>query len=66
MAAFGAGTAGALLAVGIFSSALRNGLRRWGTQLAAASVTAMGAVLVVRGTMPGILHAGAHAAHVCH
>ena len=65
MAAFGAGTAGALLAVGIFSSALRTGLNRWGTQLAASSVMAMGALLIVRGTMPGIL-AGAHAAHVCH
>lgn len=65
MAAFGAGTAGALLAVGIFSSVLRKGFSRWGTQLAAASVTAMGALLIVRGTMPGIL-AGAHAAHVCH
>jgi len=65
MAAFGAGTAGALLAVGIFSSALRKGLNRWGTQLAAASVTVMGAMLIVRGTMPGIL-TGAHAAHVCH
>jgi len=65
MAAFGAGTAGALLAVGIFSSVLRKGFSRWGTQLAAASVTAMGAVLIVRGTMPGIL-IGAHAAHVCH
>ena len=65
MGAFGAGTAGALLAVGIFSSALRKGFNRWGTQLAAASVTAMGALLIVRGTMPGIL-AGAQAAHVCH
>jgi uncharacterized protein len=67
MAAFGAGTAGALLAVGIFSSALRRGFSRWGTQLAAASVTAMGALLIVRGTMPGILAgAGVHAAHACH
>jgi sulfite exporter TauE/SafE len=65
MAAFGAGTAGALLALGIFSSVLRKGLNRWGTQLAAAGVMAMGALLIVRGTMPGIL-SGAHAAHVCH
>ena len=64
MAAFGAGTAGALLAVGVFSSAIRSGIHRWGTQLAAVSVMAMGALLIVRGTMPGIL-AGAHA-HVCH
>jgi hypothetical protein len=64
MAAFGAGTAGALLAVGIFSSAIRRRFNQWGTQLAAVSVMAMGALLIVRGTMPGIL-AGAHA-HVCH
>lgn len=64
MAAFGAGTAGALLAVGIFSSAIRSKVSRWGTQLAAVSVMAMGALLIVRGTMPGIL-AGAHV-HVCH
>ena len=64
MAAFGAGTAGALLAVGIFSSAIRSKLNRWGTQLAAVGVMAMGALLIVRGTMPGIL-AGAHA-HACH
>lgn len=64
MAAFGAGTAGALLAVGIFSSAIRSRVHRWGTQLAAVSVMAMGALLIVRGTMPGIL-AGAHA-HACH
>lgn len=64
MAAFGAGTAGALLTVGLFSSALRGRVHRWGTQLAAVSVMAMGALLIVRGTMPGLL-AGAHA-HVCH
>ena len=64
MAAFGAGTAGELLAVGVFSSAIRSKLNRWGTQLAAVGVMAMGALLIVRGTMPGIL-AGAHA-HACH
>ena len=65
MAAFGLGTAGALLAVGIFSSAIRGKISRWGTQLAAVSVMAMGLLLIVRGTMPGIL-AGAHASHACH
>ncbi|MGB9234845.1 MAG: sulfite exporter TauE/SafE family protein [Terriglobales bacterium] len=64
MAAFGAGTTSALLAVGIFSAAIRSQFNRWGTQLAAVSIMAMGALLVVRGTMPGFL-AGAHA-HVCH
>ncbi|MGA2001904.1 MAG: sulfite exporter TauE/SafE family protein [Terriglobales bacterium] len=64
MAVFGAGTASALLTVGIFSSAIRGTFHRWGTQLAAASVMAMGVLLIVRGTMPGIL-GGAHA-HACH
>ena len=64
MASFGAGTCAALLAVGIFSSAIRTRFHRWGTQLAAISVMAMGAVLIVRGAMPGIF-SGAHA-HVCH
>ncbi len=65
MAAFGTGTAGALLAIGIFSSAIRGKISRWGTQLAAVSVMLMGVLLIVRGTMPGLL-AGAHATHACH
>lgn len=64
MAAFGAGTCGALLAVGIFSSVIRGRVNRWGTQLAAVSVMAMGVLLIARGAMPTIL-SGAHA-HVCH
>lgn len=64
MAAFGAGTASALLAVGIFSSAIRSQFNRWGTQLAAVSVVVMGALLIVRGVMPQIL-SGAHT-HACH
>ena len=64
MAAFGAGTCGALLAVGIFSSAIRSRVNRWGTQLAAVSVMAMGILLIVRGAMPGMLP-GAHL-HGCH
>src|SRR6266536_115904 len=58
MAAFGLGTAGALLAVGVFSSAVRGKLSRWGTTLAAISVTAMGMFLIVRGVMPGMLMIG--------
>lgn len=54
MFAFGLGTAGALLALGIFSSALRIRLNRWGSQLAAVSITLMGVLLVWRGTMPGM------------
>jgi uncharacterized protein len=55
MVAFGSGTAGALLALGLFSSAVRVKMNRWGSQMAAAAVTVMGAVLVWRGTMPGMM-----------
>ena len=60
MFAFGLGTAAALLAIGIFSSAIRMRLNRWGSQLAAAGVTLMGVFLVWRGTMPGMLMMGGH------
>jgi len=60
MLAFGLGTAGALLALGMFSSALRIRLNRWGSQLAAVGVTLMGVLLVWRGTMPGMLMMGGH------
>ncbi len=60
MAAFGLGTAGALLAIGMFSSAIRMRLNRWGSQLAAAGVLLMGVLLVWRGTMPGMLMMGGH------
>lgn len=60
MFAFGLGTAGALLALGIFSSAIRVRLNRWGSQLAAAGVTMMGIVLIWRGTLPGMLIMGGH------
>lgn len=66
MATFGLGTAGALLAVGIFSSAVRGSVQRWGTKLAAASVTMMGIMMIVRGTMPQLLMVGGHAGHVHH
>lgn len=55
MFAFGLGTSGALIALGIFSSTVRMRLNRWGSQLAAVGVTLMGALLVWRGTMPGML-----------
>jgi len=54
MFAFGLGTAGALFALGIVSSALRTRLNRWGSQLAAIGITLMGVFLVWRGTMPGM------------
>ncbi len=55
MLAFGLGTACALLAIGIFSSGLRIQINRWGTQLAALAFMLMGALLIWRGTMPGML-----------
>ena len=60
MLAFGLGTAGALLVLGMFSSALRMRLNRWGSQLAAAGVTLMGLLLVWRGSMTGMLMMGGH------
>jgi sulfite exporter TauE/SafE len=65
MAAFGLGTAGALLALGMFSSAIRIRLNRWGRQFAAVGVGLMGIVLVVRAAMPGMLMLGSHT-HACH
>jgi uncharacterized protein len=60
MLAFGLGTAGALLLLGMFSSALRISLNRWGSQLAAAGVTLMGVLLLWRGSMAGMLMMGSH------
>lgn len=52
MTAFGLGTAGSLLAIGIFSSALSLKLSRWGTRVAAVSVLLLGIFMVSRGIMP--------------
>ncbi|HQU83112.1 MAG TPA: sulfite exporter TauE/SafE family protein [Pyrinomonadaceae bacterium] len=52
MIAFGLGTAGSLLAIGIFSSAFSLKLSRWGNKLAAVSVLLLGLFLVTRGIMP--------------
>ncbi|HTT22575.1 MAG TPA: sulfite exporter TauE/SafE family protein [Candidatus Sulfotelmatobacter sp.] len=60
MLAFGLGTSGALLVLGLFSSAIRIRLNRWGSQFAAAGVTLMGVLLVWRGTMAPMLMMGAH------
>jgi len=65
MFAFGLGTAGALLALGMFSFAIRMRLNRWGSQLAAAGVTLMGILLIWRGSMAGMLMMGSHM-HACH
>jgi len=64
MLAFGLGTACSLLAIGLFSSAIRMRVNRWGSQLAAVSVMVMGIALVWRGTMPGVMtHDHMHAHH---
>ena len=64
MVAFGLGTASSLLAIGLFSSAIRMRFNRWGSQLAAVSVMVMGIVLIWRGAMPGIMpHDHLHAHH---
>jgi sulfite exporter TauE/SafE len=54
MVAFGAGTAGPLVALGVFSSVFNRWLGRYSTRIAAVAVMAMGAFLVWRGVMlPG-------------
>ncbi|MEW6128587.1 MAG: sulfite exporter TauE/SafE family protein [Acidobacteriota bacterium] len=54
MLAFGLGTTSALLVLGMFSSVISLKLGRWGSRLAAVSVTLLGAFLVWRGVMPFI------------
>jgi hypothetical protein len=66
MMAFGLGTAGALITLGLFSSAIRWRLSCWGNRLAAAGVIVMGILLLWRGSMPGVLMAAMHGAHCRH
>ena len=66
MCAFGLGTAGSLLAAGLFSSAVRGKVNRWAGQMPAVSVLMLGALLLWRGTGPQVWSAGAHAAHAHH
>jgi uncharacterized protein len=63
MLAFGLGTAGSLLAIGLFSSALRGRLTRWNAQLVASSVTLIGLLLLWRGMMAGHVLTRIHAHH---
>ncbi len=61
MLAFGVGTTLSLLAIGLFSTAIRTRLSIRSQTLAAVSVTAMGALILWRGliaTLPGSCHAG--------
>lgn len=63
MFAFGLGTSGSLLALGMFSSAIRLRMNRFGRQFAALGVVVMGSLLVWRGTMPVMMmehHMHAH------
>ena len=60
MGAFGLGTATSLLVLGMFSSAIRIRLNRWGSQAAAIGVTLMGLVLIWRGTLNDMLMMGGH------
>jgi uncharacterized protein len=59
MMAFGLGTSGTLLAIGLFSSRIHIRLGDWSRQLAPVSVAAMGLVLVWRGWIAGA-HGMAH------
>lgn len=66
MLAFGLGTSGALLALGIFSSAVKFRLTRFGSQIAAVGVIALGILLVWRGTLPMSILAGMQGCHGHH
>ncbi|HXJ37785.1 MAG TPA: sulfite exporter TauE/SafE family protein, partial [Bryobacteraceae bacterium] len=52
MAAFGLGTAGPLLGLGLFSATINRRFGVGGPRLAAACVSVMGALLIWRGVMP--------------
>ena len=59
--AFGLGTSLALIAVGVGSSAATRKIARWGTSISAATVMAMGLLLIARGTFaPHVMHCHMH------
>jgi sulfite exporter TauE/SafE len=60
MLAFGAGTALALVGIGVFSNYIGARLGRWSNELAGASLLLMGAFLLWRGLLQ------VAAAHSCH
>lgn len=60
MMAFGTGTAGALLAIGLFSSAISLRLRRWSGPITAATVGATGLFLLWRGFMVKVPEMSCH------
>ena len=51
--AFGMGTSGALVGVGLGASAATRKLARWGTTVSAITVLVMGALLIARGALAG-------------
>jgi sulfite exporter TauE/SafE len=61
MMAFGTGTAGTLLAIGLFSSTIKLRLGRWSATLSAVSVAAMGAFLIWRGLTTYVTPVSCHA-----
>ena len=61
MAAFGVGTAGSLLALGLFSSAVGLRMGRWSNAIASVSVMVIGAMLVWRGWMAHMPRMSCHA-----
>lgn len=52
MMAFGAGTAGPLLGLGLFSTVFSRRISQWGVPVTAVAVALMGMTLIVRGLMP--------------
>ena len=66
MTAFGAGTSGALIALGIFSSAIKLRLNRFGSRIAALSVIAFGVFVLLRGNFSMVVSAGIQACHGHH
>ena len=66
MFAFGLGTSGALIALGLFSSVLKLRLNRLGTRVAAVGVLGMGLFLLLRAVMPIGVSAGIPGCHGHH
>ena len=66
MFAFGLGTSGALLALGVFSSAIKLRLNQFGSRLAAASVMALGLFLLLRSALSVSASAGIQGCHGHH
>jgi hypothetical protein len=67
MMGFGAGTAGALLAIGLFATGIQKRFTRYGTRVAAVAMIAAGLFVAWRGTLPiPVSGKGAPACHVQH